>query len=277
MSPGLAAELFATSIGAGMLGALLGLGGGTLLVPILTLYLGVPIRLAAGASLVSTIATSGGAAAALLRDRLTNIRLGMFLNLATTAGGLTGAMLAVHFSSAWLMVIFGMILLYSAAAMFQKRSTELPEGVAEHPLAAKLGLSGQYYDRHLGRVAPYKVAGLPAGFGVMFGAGVLSGLLGIGSGALKVLGMDIFLRLPIKVSTATSNFMIGVTAAAGVGVYLAQGQIDPPLAAPVALGVLVGAMIGSRLVPVVKSSSLRKLFVPVLLVVGAQMIWRGVH
>ncbi len=276
MSPGLAAEIFAVSIGVGILGALLGLGGGILVVPLLTLYMGVPIGQAAGASLVATIATSSGAAAVLLKNGMTNIRLGMFLNLATTAGSLAGALLAVYFSSGWLMLIFGLLLLYSAFAMFRKRGSELPEGVVEHPLAARVGLSGQYYDRSLGRVVQYKVAGVLAGFGVMFGAGLMSGLLGIGSGALKVLGMDVCMRLPWKVSTATSNFMIGVTAAAGVGVYLAQGKIHPPTAAPVALGVLVGALVGSRLVPVFKSGTLRTIFVPVLMVMGAQMIWRGV-
>jgi len=277
MSIVVAAEIFAISVGSGVLGSLLGLGGGTLLVPVLTLYLGVPIGQAAGASLVSTIATSSGAASVLLKERMTNIRLGMFLNLATTAGGLTGALVAGYFSSGWIMVIFGLLLLYSALAMFQKRASELPQGVVEHPIAARLGLSGQYSDKSLGQTVDYKVAGVPTGFGVMYLAGVLSGLLGIGSGALKVLGMDVVMRLPMKVSTATSNFMIGVTAAAGVGVYLSQGKIEPATAAPVALGVLLGAMIGSRLVPVLKSSTLRRIFVPVLLLIGAQMVWKGVR
>ena len=270
------AGILSASLVAGFLGSLLGLGGGMIIVPVLTLLFGIDIRLAIGASVVSVIATSSGAAIAFLNDGSSNLRLGMFLNLATTSGALAGAMLIGVVPTRWLFLIFGLLLVYSALALLQRRHEELPQGVVGHPWASKLRLNGSYFDARLGQRVDYVVAAVPAGFGLMCGAGVLSGLLGIGSGAFKVLGMDMVMKLPMKVSTSTSNFMIGVTAAASAGVYYGRGDIAPLTAAPVALGVLAGALLGTRVIPQIGNSALRKLFIPLLVVIGAQMIWKGI-
>ncbi len=266
---------FGSSALAGLIGALLGLGGGMIIVPVLTLFMGVDIHYAVGASIVSVIATSSGAAAAYIRDKITNIRIGMFLETATTTGAVAGAFLAGVIGGHILFIIFGLLLGYSAVALFQKRNVELPTNVPDSRLAERLKLAGNYYDAVLKRRVDYRAAGVPAGFVMMFGAGVISGLLGIGSGVFKVLAMDIAMRLPMKVSTATSNFMIGVTAAASAGVYFARGDINPFIAAPVALGVLGGATVGTRVMTRLKNTTLRKLFVPVLLYVALQMVLRG--
>lgn len=263
------------SVAAGLLGAMLGLGGGIIIIPFLTIIFGVDIRHAIGASIVSVIATSSGAAAAYVRDRITNIRIGVFLESATTTGAITGALLAGMFSVKALYIVFSVLLLYSAVAMFQKRNQELPQGVVPHPWSDRLKLKGSYFDQAVEAKVEYVAAGIPQGFGVMFLAGVLSGLLGIGSGLFKVLGMDVFMKLPLKVSTATSNFMIGVTAAASAGVYFARGQINPLIAGPVALGVLLGATLGSKVMVRVKSATLRKIFVPILLYVSVEMLIKG--
>jgi uncharacterized membrane protein YfcA len=268
---------FAMSVGAGVLGSLLGLGGGIIVVPVLTLLLGVPIRLAIGASIVSVIATSSGAAAAYVRERMTNMRVGMFLEVATTAGALTGAYLAGVVHARWLYLTFGVVLGYSALQMFRKRPHDVAGDVPADRMADRLQLHGSYYDQAIGREVEYRVTGTKAGLGLMYGAGTVSGLLGIGSGALKVPAMDLAMRLPIKVSTATSNFMIGVTAAASAGVYFARGQIDPFVAAPVAAGVLVGATAGSRLLGRLHSSVIRTVFVVVLLWVSTEMLLKGLR
>jgi uncharacterized protein len=267
---------FATSVGAGLLGSLLGLGGGIIVVPALTLLLNVPIRFAIGASIVSVIATSSGAAAAYVRERMTNLRVGMFLEVATTAGALTGAYLAGVVRQRWLYVIFGLVLGYSALAMFRKGHGVAAQPVPPDRLADRLSLHGSYFDQAAGREIAYQVTATRTGLGLMYVAGTVSGLLGIGSGALKVPAMDLAMRLPIKVSTATSNFMIGVTAAASAGVYFARGQINPFIAAPVAAGVLVGATVGSALLGRLQSSSVRTVFVIVLLWVSAQMLLKGI-
>jgi uncharacterized protein len=270
--------VFVVSLGAGLMGALLGLGGGLILVPVLTLVLGVDIRYAVGASIVSVIATSSGAAAAYVRERLTNLRVAMFLELATTAGALTGASLAGLVRGRWLYVVFGAVMAYSALAMLRKlrggaRAAEAP---ASDALADRLGLHGSYWDEEAGREVPYRVTRPLTGLGLMYGAGTVSGLLGIGSGALKVPAMDLAMGLPLKVSTATSNFMIGVTAAASAGVYFARGDIDPFIAGPVCAGVVLGAFTGSRYLTRVKAQWLRALFVAVLLWVAFQMLRKGV-
>ncbi|MGZ3460328.1 MAG: sulfite exporter TauE/SafE family protein, partial [Archangium sp.] len=202
--------VFAVSLGAGLLGSLLGLGGGLILVPVLTLLLGVDIRYAVGASIVSVIATSSGAAAAYVRERLTNLRVAMFLELATTAGALTGASLAALVNGRWLYVVFGVVMAYSALAMLRKLGGGARAAVAPAPdaLADRLGLHGSYWDEELGDQVSYRVTRPLTGLGLMYAAGTVSGLLGIGSGALKVPAMDLAMRLPLKVSTATSNFMI---------------------------------------------------------------------
>ena len=260
---------------AGTLGALLGLGGGLIVIPALTLLLGVDIRLAIGASIISVIATSSGAAAAYVRDRLANLRVAMFLELGTTAGAITGAWIAGRLHPRWLFILFGAILGYSALAMLRSRRPAVVRAHHEMRLSRALHLSSAYYDDAAGREIAYEPARPLIGLVLMYVAGIVSGLLGIGSGALKVPAMDLAMELPIKVSTATSNFMIGVTAAASAGLYFSRGQIDPFIAAPVAIGVLAGAFAGSKLLSRVSSRALRLTFVIVLLVVSLQMLVRG--
>ncbi len=264
----------ASSVGAGLVGALTGLGGGIILVPLLTLGFGVNLRYAAGASLVSVIATSSGAAASFVRDGYANIRLGMLLEVATTLGAVAGAVLAGYASTQAIETLFGIVLLYSAYRAIKADGDAKPSAVAD-PLATRLRLDGTFP----GADGPqaYRVHRVPFGFSIMALAGVLSGLLGVGSGAVKVLAMDQAMRLPLKVSTTTSNFMIGVTAAASAGVYLRRGYIDPVLAFPVVLGVLAGAMIGARLLPSIRVSALRKVFGVAIAALAIEMILNGVR
>lgn len=261
----------AGAVAAGFVGALTGLGGGVVLVPVLTIVLGVDLRYAIGASLVAVIATSSASAAAYVREGWSNLRVGMFLEVATTFGALTGAALATVVPTSGVAVVFGVVLLWSAIAGGHTENEMV--AVPSDPLAVRLRLDGTYPGPS-GPVA-YHVTHVPLGWAIMFVAGALSGLLGIGSGALKVLAMDRAMRLPFKVSTTTSNFMIGVTAAASAGVYLHRGYVDPDLAAPVLLGVMLGAMLGARLLGAANVTSLRRVFTLVLLALGAQMIWHG--
>jgi len=264
------------SFGAGVLGALIGLGGGIIITPLLVLCFGIDIRYAMGAALCSVIATSSGAAAAYLRDGISNMRIGLFLCIATTIGAVCGALLAVVMDSSVLAIIFGVALLATVGLSF-KRKVEAPLLPPDSdPLALKLDLPGGMPDAQGGRVE-YGVANVIPGFCVMWVAGVLSGLLGIGSGAFKVLAMDQIMKLPFKVTTATSNFMIGVTAAASVGIYLKKGYLDPALVAPVALGVLAGAFVGARLLPVAPVKLLRIIFLVAVAMIAVQMILKGLH
>ncbi|HTO12006.1 MAG TPA: sulfite exporter TauE/SafE family protein [Candidatus Binatia bacterium] len=276
MSPlAFVAALFATSVVAGGAGAVLGLGGGILLIPILTLFFGVDLHYAMGASIVSVIATSSGAAAAYLRTSLSNVRIGLFLALATVSGALVGAALAGVVPARVLQLLLGLALAYSTVTTLRQLRVELPEPGGADPLALRFGLEGTYFDAALDRDVKYRASRVALGFGAMAGAGMLSGLLGIGSGAFKVLAMDHFMRLPMKVSTATSNFMIGITSAASAGIYFARGDIHPLLAAPVAVGVLVGAAAGTRLMARLRNSTIRKAFLPVLGWLAVSMILRG--
>src|ERR1700722_18101567 len=259
---------------AGLLGALTGLGGGVVVVPMLTLLFHVDIRYAIGASLVSVIATSSGAAAAYVREGYSNIRIGMFLETATTIGAISGAAIALHVSGNAIAIVFGVVLLYSAYLSMRRRP-EHGVGVQSSDLAEKLKLGGSYPTPE-GKQS-YNVTGVPAGFGLMYLAGVLSGLLGIGSGAVKVLAMDQAMKIPFKVSTTTSNFMIGVTAAASAGIYLHRGYIDPGIAMPVMLGVLAGALIGARILPTAKVRTLRLVFSIVIAALAVEMIFKGVR
>ena len=234
--------VFVSSLIAGLVGALTGLGGGVVLVPLLTLFFKVDIRYAIGASLVSVIATSSGAAAAYVKEGFSNIRIGMFLEIATPFGALVGANLATRVSTQSIAVVFGVVLLFSAYFSRKPRS-QAQRNLPPDPLATRLRLNSSFPDSEAPR--SYNVQRVPTGFALMFGAGTLSGLLGIGSGAMKVLAMDQAMRIPFKVSTTTSNFMIGVTAAASAGVYLSRGYIDPALAMPVMLGVLAGSLLGA--------------------------------
>ncbi|HEY7728660.1 MAG TPA: sulfite exporter TauE/SafE family protein [Candidatus Eisenbacteria bacterium] len=271
------AGIAGVSIVAGLFGSLLGLGGGILVIPALTLLFHVDIRYAIGASIVSVIATSSGAAAAYVRDRITNLRVAMFLEVATVTGALAGAFLAGRIHGRWLYLTFGLALLYSALSMVRKPHGARPSPGVPDPLADRLGLHGSYFDEAVGREVAYRVRGTGPGLGFMFLAGGLSGLLGIGAGAFKVPAMDLAMGLPIKVSTATSNFMIGVTAAASAGVYFARGDVDPFIAAPVAVGVLLGAMAGSRLLSRLHGRAVRWAFVLVLAWIAAQMITQGLR
>jgi hypothetical protein len=259
------------SVLAGLLGALTGLGGGVVIVPTLVLLFHIDLRYAIGASLVSVIATSSGAAVAYVREGLSNVRIGMFLEVATTVGALSGAYLATHVSNHAIGIIFGITLLYSAWSSFREKQHAAPH--AQNMLADKLKLSGDYPTAS-GRES-YIAQNVPAGFGIMYIAGVLSGLLGIGSGAVKVLAMDQAMKLPFKVSTTTSNFMIGVTAAASAGVYLSRGYIAPGVAAPVMLGVLAGSLLGAHLLVRIRVPILRMVFAVVIVALGLEMIYSG--
>ncbi len=261
------------SLLAGFLGALTGLGGGVVVVPMLALLFNVDIRYAIGASLVSVIATSSGAAAAYVREGYSNIRIGMFLETATTAGAIAGAAVALHVSGNAIAVVFGLVLLYSAY-LSSHHSEEHGSQLASSKLAERLRLNGSYPGPQ-GKLS-YNVTGVPAGYGLMFVAGVLSGLLGIGSGAVKVLAMDQAMKIPFKVSTTTSNFMIGVTAAASAGLYLHRGYIVPGLAMPVMLGVLAGSLIGARVLVRARVKVLRYLFGAVIVVLGLEMVYKGI-
>ncbi len=266
--------LFVTSILAGFLGSLTGLGGGVVIVPVLTLLFKVDIRYAIGASLVSVIATSSGAAIAYVKEGLSNIRIGMFLEIATTLGALFGAYLTAKISTHWIAIVFGAVLLYSAVASFQKKSDKVVTN-QENSLATRLQLNGSFPTPE--GIEEYRAQRVPLGFGIMFGAGTLSGLLGIGSGAVKVLAMDQAMRLPFKVSTTTSNFMIGVTAAASAGIYLSRGYIDPTIAMPVMLGVLAGSLAGTHVLVKARISTLKSIFALVIVVLGCEMIYNGIR
>lgn len=266
--------VFAGSLLAGLLGALTGLGGGVVLVPLLTLAFHVDIRYAIGASLISVIATSSGAAAAYVREGFSSIRIGMFLEIATTIGAVFGAFLATRVPTHSLAIVFGVVLIYSALLSWQQSRHPETAPRTTNPWSDTLRLSGSYPDGK-GSQTRYTVDRIPAGFATMFGAGILSGLLGIGSGAVKVLAMDRVMRIPFKVSTTTSNFMIGVTAAASAGIYLRRGYIDPGLAFPVMLGVLVGSLLGARYLVHARVSLLRNIFTIVILALGVEMIING--
>ncbi len=264
--------VFATSMLAGFIGALTGLGGGVIVTPALTVFLGVDIRYAIGASLVSVIATSSGAAAAYVREGFSNIRIGMFLEIATTLGAVFGAYLASRVPTAALSIIFGIVLLQSAwqASRGHRGAKRL---ISADPLGERLELNGAYMTS--GSREEYQVRRVKTGFGLMFGAGTLSGLLGIGSGSLKVIAMDQAMQLPFKVSTATSNFMIGVTAAASAGLYVSRGYVDPSIAMPVMLGVLSGSLMGARLLPNLPVQLLRRVFAAIVGLVAVEMIITG--
>src|SRR5207237_1374420 len=264
--------VWAGALVAGFLGSLTGLGGGVVLVPLLTIFFHVDLRYAIGASLVSVIATSSGAAAAYVKEGYSNIRIGMFLEIATTLGALGGAYLAVLVQPEAITVVFGAVLIFSALLSARNRPDAQHDGQADR-LASRLRLSGTYPTPEGWQ--SYHARHIPSGFGLMALAGLLSGLLGIGSGAFKVLAMDQVMRLPLKVSTTTSNFMIGVTAAASAGIYFSRGDVAPLVAAPVALGVLLGAFLGTRLLTHLSNKALRLIFIPVMLLIALEMVLRG--
>ena len=263
--------LFVSSIFAGILGSIVGVGGGVVIIPLLTLFLGVDIHFAIGASIVAIIGTSSGAATTYVKDKLTNLRVGMFLELATAAGAICGAAIAAYINSVALELIFGSILLVMLVPTLMKIGEDIPKSPELKGLSKRLGLSGSYAESD-GTVINYNATRPGAGLAGMAVAGVLSGLLGIGGGAFKVLSMDLAMKLPMKVSTTTSNFMIGVTAAASAGIYFARGDVNPVIIGPVALGILIGAMIGARLLVRSRNPTIRKAFALVLAVTAVQMI-----
>lgn len=260
------------SVLAGFVGALLGLGGGIIVVPALTLLFGIDIKYAVAASLISIIATSSGAAASFLKDHLTNLRVAVVLEIGTVAGAMTGFLIASSIKSSWLYFIFGSFLLLSAVLMFRKKADS--RAPANHPWADKLKLEGSFPDGK-GQLIFYKVAAVPFGIFCMFFAGILSAVLGIGSGIFKVMAMDGAMKLPMKVSSATSNFMIGVTATASAGAYLLKGDIRPEIACPVAIGIIFGSMLGAKAMTRLPADTIRKVFVVVMVIVSIQMIMKG--
>ena len=268
--------VFAGSLVAGLLGALTGLGGGVIVVPLLTLLLHVDFRYAAGASIVSVIATSSASAATYVKEGFSNMRLGMFLEIATTLGALVGAVAATFVSTSWLSVVFAIVLLYSAYQSSHPQLYDEPgQAGPSDPLARRLKLPS-FYPGPEGYLVAYGIRGVPLGFTLMALAGALSGLLGIGSGAFKVLAMDRAMGVPFKVSTTTSNFMIGVTAAASAGVYFARGYINPLIAGPVMLGVLIGAVVGTRFLIRWQTKTIRAIFAVALVLAGGYMMWGAV-
>ena len=265
--------VFVAALLAGFIGSLTGLGGGVIVTPVLTLFLHVDLRYAIGASLVSVIATSSGAAATYVREGFSNIRIGMLLEVATTLGALFGAFLGTHISTRILSVVFGLILLQ--AAWTTARTHKTPKPVPPDPLGEKLRLNSSFHTSQ-GEEA-YAVRRVKTGFGLMFGAGTISGLLGIGSGSLKVIAMDQAMQIPFKVSTATSNFMIGVTAAASASLYLSRGYVSPPIAMPVMLGVLGGSMLGTRYLSRLSVPLLRRIFAVVVGAMAIEMTISGIR
>jgi uncharacterized membrane protein YfcA len=274
LSPAFEVTILVGAVVAGLVGALMGLGGGVLLIPMLT-TLGVDVRHAIAASIIAVIATSCGAASAYLRDGLANIRIGIFLSVATTIGALIGAGLNGVLPARALFLIFSGVLTWSGVVMFRKRNSPVRVEPPEHAPAGPLRLGGRFYDPTLKRERRYRPRRPLLGFGLMLVAGMVSGLLGIGSGALKVPAMDIGMDLPIKVSTATSNFMIGITALASALIYLQRGQVLVALVSPIALGVVAGAAVGTHVLPRLQASTIRGWFVVILVVLVVQMLHRG--
>ena len=263
--------LLPVSVLAGFIGSILGLGGGVIIVPFLTLVFGVDIRYAVAASLISIIATSSGAAASFLKDHLTNVRMAMLLEIGTVFGAMTGFLLSTSLKSSSLFIFFGGFLLFSAIMMFRQKKDSRAE--VNHPWSEKLKLHSSFPKKN--ETIYYKVSNVPFGLISMYIAGVFSALLGIGSGIFKIMAMDGAMKVPMKVSSATSNFMIGVTASASAGAYFIRGDIRPEIACPVALGIIIGAWIGAKVMPKMNALLIRKIFIVVMLVVAIQMIIKG--
>lgn len=257
---------------AGFVGSLTGLGGGVIIIPLLTLGLGVDLHYAIGASLISVIATSSGSAAAFVKEGVSNIRIGMFLEIATTLGAILGAVIAIYLNANYIAIIFGALLLFCAIMIFKKKTAD-HLAQKDSLWARRLKLNGAYPDK--GIIHTYKVTNVLGGFFMMLFAGTLSGLLGVGSGALKVLAMDNIMRLPFKVSTTTSNFMMGVTAVASALIYFHRGQIEPTIVMPVCIGVLLGARLGSKLLLKSDTGKLKVLFALIITLLALQMIYKG--
>lgn len=265
---------------AGFLGSLVGLGGGIIITPALTILFGFDIKYAIGASIVAVIATSSGSAIAFVKDHVSNMRVGMLLEVFTTAGGVVGALMAGVFSSKLLYIFFSLILLNSFYGMLKKtglitKVKKEEEKVENDKYANIYKLNSTYYDKATGETVEYNVTNVPQGSLVMFGAGFASGLLGIGSGAFKVVALDTYMKLPIKVSTATSNFMMGVTATASALIYFFNGTINPAVAAPIAIGTLIGSRTGAKVMQRLDAKYIRYIFLPILLFTIINMFLKG--
>jgi uncharacterized membrane protein YfcA len=267
--------LFLISIVAGFVGAMSGMGGGVILIPALTFF-GMDIKHAIAVSIVSVIATSSGSASAYVKDRITNLKVGMFLEMFTIMGALAGAAITIISGRKFLFILFGIVLLFSWVALFRQRNESWRQAVHQDTFSHWLELEGNYYDQSVGKIIEYRGSRAYLGGPLMFVAGMVAGLLGIGAGALKVLIHDLVMGLPPKVSTTTSNLIIGVTALAGTSVYLAAGMIDPGLAAPIILGVVLGATVGTRLLVRLTNQMVRRFFLLVLLILGIEMILRSI-
>ncbi|MDR1743388.1 MAG: sulfite exporter TauE/SafE family protein [Dysgonamonadaceae bacterium] len=265
--------LFAGAILAGLLGSLTGLGGGAVIIPLLTMGFGVDMRFAVGSALVTSIATSSGAAAAYIREGITNTRIGMFLEIATTIGAVIGALVAIYMPTNIIALIFGFILIFSAYMSVRKKDRNINYSKPGDIWGVKMKLNSSYPTPN--GLVEYNVHRVAGGSSLMVFAGMISGILGIGSGSLKVLAMDIVMKIPFKVSTTTSNFMIGVTAAASAVIYLQRGYIDPGLAMPIVPGVLLGAFLGSKILVKAKVGKLRLIFSIVIIFLAIQMIYKG--
>jgi len=269
-------KIAAASLVGGVVGSISGLGGGIVIVPVLTTFLGIPIQDAIGASIVSVIAVSSGAGSVYVKDRITNIRIAMFLELSTAGGALVGAaLLSKLVQPEALSLLFGVTMLLSLVPIIVRIGEEFPQNVQNDRLATALRLNGAYFDKRLGLEVAYAVTGIPLAVAVMWVAGMISGLLGIGAGVLKVLAHEIVMKVPTKVSTATSNFMIGVTAASAAGVYIRRGLVLPFLVVPVAVAVLIGAFLGTALMERMSNARVRQVFAAALGIIGMQMILRG--
>ena len=267
--------IFLVSIIAGFIGALFGLGGGVLIIPFLTLVEGVPVPLAVGASIVSVVATSSSSAATYVQDHLTNLRLGMFLEIGTVAGAITGAFVAVFLPASVLFVLFGLILLYATIIMVRARGIDFPADVKPDKTSRMLSLGGQYEDHSLNQLVKYEVTRTPLTVFIGYFAGIVSGLLGVGGGIINVPTMNLVSKVPVKVASATSNFMIGVTAAASASVYLLRGDVNPLLAAPLIVGVAGGALLGTRVLKVTPPTRVKVAFGILLAAISLLMILKG--
>ena len=267
--------IFLVSIIAGFIGALFGLGGGVLIIPFLTLVEGVPVPLAVGASIVSVVATSSSSAAAYVQDHLTNLRLGMFLEIGTVAGAITGAFVAVFLPASALFILFGLIVLYATIIMIRARGIDFPANVRPDKASRILALGSQYEDHSLNRVVKYEVTRTPLTAFIGYFAGIVSGLLGVGGGIINVPTMNLVSKVPVKVASATSNFMIGVTAAASASVYLLRGDVHPLLAAPLVIGVAGGALLGTRVLKVTPPTRVKVAFGILLAAISLLMILKG--
>ena len=267
--------IFLVSIVAGFIGAMFGLGGGVLIIPFLTLVEGVPVPLAVGASIVSVVATSSASAATYVQDHLTNLRLGMFLEIGTVAGAITGAFVSVFLPASYLFILFGIILLYATIVMIRARGIDFPANVRPDKTSRILALGSQYEDHSLNRVVKYEVTRTPITVFIGYFAGIVSGLLGVGGGIINVPTMNLVSKIPVKVASATSNFIIGVTAAASASVYLLRGDVHPLLAAPLIIGVAGGALLGTKVLKVTPPTRVKVAFGILLAAISLLMILKG--